>query len=74
MSDPMGVVISAREIYDQIVGLRDDVRSLAQSSEAGGRVLEDHETRIRAIERWKYRVPIAAATAMISAAVTLIVR
>lgn len=70
--DPLGVTISAREIYDQIVGLRDDVRSLVQSSAEVSKTLEDHEGRLRSVERWKYSVPIAAITAVASAAVTLV--
>lgn len=69
--DPLGVTISAREIYDQIVGLRDDVRSLVQSNAEVGKVLDDHETRLRSVERWKYTVPVAALTAVTSAGVTI---
>lgn len=69
--DPLGVTISAREIYDQIVGLRDDVRSLTQSNESTHRTLEDHEDRLRTIERWKYSVPAAVITALVSAGVAV---
>lgn len=70
-NDSLGVTISAREIYDQIVGLRDDVRSLTQSNEHVDRELSDHEDRLRAIERWKYSVPTAAVTAVVSAVVAV---
>jgi hypothetical protein len=69
--DPLGVNISAREIYDQIVGLRDDVRSLVQSNAAVQTTLDDHETRIRSVERWKYAVPTATVGAIISAGITI---
>jgi hypothetical protein len=69
--DPLGVNISAREIYDQIVGLRDDVRSLVQSNAAVQTALDDHETRIRSVERWKYAVPTATVGAIISAGITI---
>jgi hypothetical protein len=65
----LGVTISAREIYDQIVGLRDDVRSLVQSNQEVSKTLDDHEERIRGIERWKYSVPVAALGAVASAAI-----
>lgn len=67
----MGVTISAREIYDEIVGMRDDVRSLIQANESLVRTQEDHEQRLRGIERWKYSVPVAALAAVSSAVVTL---
>jgi hypothetical protein len=69
--DPLGVNISAREIYDQIVGLRDDVRSLVQSNAAVQTTLDDHESRIRSVERWKYAVPTATVGAIISAGITI---
>lgn len=70
--EELGVIsISAREIYDQIVGLRSDVRSLTESNIGVAKVQEDHEERLRVIERWKYSVPAAAITAVVSAVVTL---
>lgn len=69
--DPLGVVISAREIYDQIVGVRDDVRTLAQTNTTSVGTIADHETRIRSIERWKYAIPISALSGIVAAAVTL---
>jgi hypothetical protein len=70
-NDPLGVTISAREIYDQIVGLRDDVRSLVQSNAEVGKVLDDHEDRLRSVERWKYAVPTALIGALASAGITI---
>lgn len=69
--DPLGVHIGAREIYDQVVGLRDDVRSLVQSNSATQETLDDHEDRLRSVERWKYSVPVAALGAIVSAGVTV---
>ncbi|MBA0054305.1 hypothetical protein E0L36_26670 [Streptomyces sp. AJS327] len=57
-----GVTIGAREIYDAVQSLREEVRSLAQTREAVDSTLEDHEERIRGIERWKYALPVAAVT------------
>ncbi|MEU3052286.1 hypothetical protein [Streptomyces griseus] len=50
------------------------VDRLARIEEKLDRVLKehaDHEVRIRAIERWKYALPLTAITAAASAAVTL---
>ncbi|MDH6108856.1 hypothetical protein P3T36_002987 [Kitasatospora sp. MAP12-15] len=58
--DPLAVVISAREIYDEIVGMRDDVRTLTQTNVTVHTQLTDHEERLRGLERWKYGLPIAA--------------
>ncbi|MFG3349226.1 hypothetical protein ACGF1Z_29735 [Streptomyces sp. NPDC048018] len=64
--DPLGVRIGAREIYDEVVGLREDVRSLGQEGESVTETLEDHETRIRGLEseRAKYTLPVALITAV----------
>lgn len=70
-NDPLGVTISAREIYDQIVGLRDDVRALVQSDAEVGKKLDDHESRLRSVERWKYAVPTALVGAIVSAGITI---
>jgi hypothetical protein len=52
------VTIGAREIYDELVGMRDDVRAVTQHSEAVRATLTDHEERIRGVERWKYAIPV----------------
>ncbi|MFI9076072.1 hypothetical protein ACIGW8_06140 [Streptomyces sioyaensis] len=57
-----GVTIGAREIYDELVALREDVRSLSQTHEAVAQTLTDHESRLRGLERWKYALPVAAVT------------
>lgn len=62
--DPLGVVIGAREVFDEVVGLRGDVRSLIESGEDVQETLEDHETRIRGLEgeRGRFVIPVAVIT------------
>ncbi|MFJ2906861.1 hypothetical protein [Streptomyces sp. NPDC087212] len=62
--DPLGVVIGAREVFDEVVGLRGDVRSLIESGEDVRDQLDDHETRIRGLEgeRGRFVVPVAVIT------------
>ncbi|MGV9263164.1 hypothetical protein ACWDRR_00705 [Kitasatospora sp. NPDC003701] len=70
-----GVHIGAREIYDQLLGVREDVRALAQNSASVDRTLEDHEDRVRGLERWRYGVVAsgaAGASALISQLVSLV--
>jgi hypothetical protein len=70
--DPLGgVTIGAREIYDELVGMRGDVRDLTHASEMVSRKLEDHEERLRTLERWKYALPTAAVSGLLAAGVTL---
>jgi hypothetical protein len=42
-----------------------------QSNAAVQTTLDDHETRIRSVERWKYAVPTATVGAIISAGITI---
>ncbi|MER5886816.1 hypothetical protein ABT160_23580 [Streptomyces sp. NPDC001941] len=70
--DPLGVTIGTREIYDAVVGLRDDVRSLTHEHAMTRRELADHEARLRAIERYKYAVPLTGVTAVGGAVAALI--
>ncbi|MGW1837090.1 hypothetical protein [Streptomyces sp. NPDC002067] len=61
--DELGaVVIGAREIYDELVALRGDVRSMSQTHETVAQNLADHESRLRSLERWRYALPVAAVT------------
>ena len=59
-----GVHITMREIYDQIIGVREDMQRISLTSEETMRTLADHEARIRAIERWKYGVIVALISAL----------
>lgn len=71
-TDDMGTVtIGAREIFDEVVAMRADVRSSLQTHAATEKTLTDMETRLRAVERWRYSVPVAVLTAVISAVVTI---
>lgn len=62
MSDPpLGPVqITPREIYDQLVLLRDTVRELVnQNADVAGDV-RDHESRLRHLEARQWPLPAAA--------------
>lgn len=67
--DGLSVTIGAREIYDELVGVRSDVRSLVESRADVDKTLGDHESRIRAIERWKYGIPGVVALSALAAGV-----
>jgi hypothetical protein len=67
-----GVTIGAREIYDVVVSLRDDVRALTQTHEAVDEKLKDHEARIRTVERWRYAMPASLVLAVGSSVATVL--
>ncbi|MFE9569233.1 hypothetical protein ACFYMW_12145 [Streptomyces sp. NPDC006692] len=64
--DPLAVRIGAREIYHEVIGLREDVQRLGQQGESVDETLEDHETRIRGLEseRGKFVLPVSLITAV----------
>jgi hypothetical protein len=58
--DPLGgVVITSREIYDAVVRLTGRVDVLIAQSEEVRHDLQDHETRLRALERGRWPLPAA---------------
>ncbi len=65
--DSLGVHISPREIYDEIIGMRGDVRSLGEQTESVRTELADHESRLRALEAWKYALPVATVAGIAAA-------
>lgn len=57
-----GVTITNREIYDQVLATKDVLGKLVDKVDAIEKRDGDHETRIRALERWRWTVVgIAAA-------------
>ncbi|MEU9047513.1 MULTISPECIES: hypothetical protein [unclassified Kitasatospora] len=66
------VSIGAREIYDEVIGLRSEVRSIGQQAEGVREELDDHEARLRALEAWKYALPVAALTGVGGALVAIV--
>ncbi|MFD3956568.1 MULTISPECIES: hypothetical protein [Streptomyces] len=67
--EPLGVQITAREIYDELRDMRGEVRTMAQHLDTDKTAIADHEARIRAIERWKYSIPAAVLMGIASVAV-----
>lgn len=69
MTDEPESYMSVREM---VMEIRQDVKALnvkAEQMEAARRDVEDHEDRLRSLERWKYGIPFSVVAAM-SAALT----
>lgn len=56
-----GVTITNREIYDQVLATKDLTAKLVDKVDAIEKRDGDHETRIRALERWRWTVMGVAA-------------
>lgn len=59
-SDPLSVQITGREIYDAVIRLTGRVDVLIQQHEATQHDVQDHEDRIRLLERARWPLPSAA--------------
>lgn len=71
--EPLGpIVITARDVYNELREVHVKVDELRH--ENGGQVerIGDHEVRLRALERWRYALPLSALTTAVSAAVAII--
>jgi len=68
--DPSRVVITIKDIYGEMKELIVEVRKLTQEYNKSQKVDEDHENRLRAVERWMYGIPAAVIIAVVSAIIT----
>lgn len=65
------VRVTLRDVYDEVKGLREDVRASLTQSRDNAADLSDHEVRVRELERWKYALPPTLLLAAASMAVAL---
>lgn len=71
MGDEDKVVITIKDIYKELTELVVEVRNLTTQFATGRSVDEDHEKRIRSLERWMYAIPASLVVAIVSAVITL---
>ena len=67
MAAEEGVIITLRDIYDEIQMVKGSV----QTMEAPVQKIADHEVRIRSLERWRYSQPVTLIAALASIVITL---
>jgi hypothetical protein len=72
--DPLGpVVITSREIYDQLVRLTTGVNDLIKDVRGAEGKLIDYETRIRALERRQWPLPVIGVLVSLAATAVALV-
>ena len=73
MADPLGpIVITSREVYDAVVRLTGRVDVLISQQSATQQDVNDHETRLRALERARWPIAsIATLSAVASLALAI---
>lgn len=68
-SDP--VVVTTRDIYDLALQTKSSVDTLLQRDTASAAKQLDHETRLRALEAWRYALPTSLALGLFSSVATV---
>lgn len=59
-----GVFITTQKIYDEVVGMRDDFKEAVTLLRETREDVNDHEKRLRLLERWKYALPVTGLAAI----------
>ncbi|MET9425641.1 hypothetical protein ABZY06_33895 [Streptomyces sp. NPDC006540] len=71
-NDPLGVVIGTREIYDTLVSVRDDVRSLVQDREDIDADITELKKEVRELQRFRHAYPLTALGVIITSVTALL--
>lgn len=58
-------------VAERLARIETTLKSIREDREADVKQREDHEKRIRGLERWRYMLPSSLVTALVSAGVTL---
>ncbi|MFJ8384750.1 hypothetical protein ACIQ9Q_09595 [Streptomyces sp. NPDC094438] len=66
------MTITARDIYGELRTLSTEVQRIGQVMDSNASRLDDHETRIRGIEKWRYAISASVVTSTASAIVALV--
>jgi hypothetical protein len=73
LADPLAVRITGREIYDAVVRLTGRVDVLIEQQTATRQDIQDHEERLRAVERRQWPLPTASVLlALIAVAIGIV--
>ncbi|GAA0955328.1 hypothetical protein GCM10009560_79180 [Nonomuraea longicatena] len=70
LPDELGFTVTLRQIYEEMRDLTAEVRTLTSELKESRKTDEDHERRLRVVERWMWGLPvsiIAAVAAVIKA-------
>lgn len=63
MSQPEQI-ITLKDVYREVVALSGRMAAVDERQLQGERVDQDHEARLRALERWRHALPITAVGAL----------
>lgn len=64
MGDENGVVVTPREIYDAVMGLRSDMQRVSDALPDIQRDIDEFKVWRRVVDRWRYGIPLATLIAV----------
>ncbi|MFE0151379.1 hypothetical protein ACFWY5_29830 [Nonomuraea sp. NPDC059007] len=64
MTEEPGFTVTLREIYEEMRDLTTEVRTLTSELKESRRTDDDHERRIRVLERWMWGLPVSILAAI----------
>lgn len=71
---PGGIQISSDAfvvIVERLARIETQLEGIRRDRDDMQRTRDDHESRLRGLERWKYMLPSTLVTALVSAAITI---
>jgi len=71
MGDEDKVLITAKDVYEQVMKLVVGVNQLTQELKESRKTDDDHEKRLRVVERWMWGLPVAFLTAVSGVVIAL---
>lgn len=60
------------DVRDRLVRMEGKIDLIGLQHATAERIANDHEDRLRALERWKYALPVTALAAVVTGATTII--
>lgn len=63
---PLGYTVTLGDVYGELRQMSGELRTSIIQQEALRNQLRDHETRLRALEAWRYALPVSAFSAVVA--------
>jgi signal transduction histidine kinase len=64
MTNEPGFTVTLKDVYEEMRDLTSEVRTLTSELKESRKTDEDHERRLRIVERWMWGLPVAFLTAV----------
>lgn len=69
---PLGYTVTMGDVYGELRQLAGQLQTSIAQQEMTRAQLQDHETRLRSLEAWRYALPVSALSAVAAAIAAII--